>query len=266
MRNKTKITFNSPPENRSNMITDEGQAGLPIKGSTNRWKKAQKAEAAAWKKSCTRELTEEIHRRNIKHMRKYTGLTEDELRQMRILEIGGTVVERAFNNTDITPKLSLDPLFPFQQLVPKNGKCYQRVRGVGEFLPLPDKSIDLCWCANVIDHTLNPGIVLEEIRRVLVESGVLVISCDVFPAWTKPLFPVFDVVDSPHPHHFTRAGFRSLVRREFEIKEEVLDRVLHLSLRRNAQLPLARDLKNKMAGIVRVRYVYLLCTPVKRRT
>ena len=235
---------------------------------TKRWRKAQKTEAAAWKLGQSVKLTDAVRARNIEHMCKYTALSEDELKRMRILEIGGTVVESAFDfdSGNIAPKLSLDPLFPFARITSKHGNCCHRVRGIAEYLPLPDKSINLCWCANVIDHALNPISVLEEIRRVMVDSGMLVISCNVFPLWTKPFFPMFNILDLPHPHHFTRAGFRTLVRREFEIKEEVTTRISHLLLRRNPQLPLARDLKNKMAGIVRVSYVYLVCAPMKGRT
>jgi len=242
------------------MITTD----LPMKSSTKRWKRAQKAEAAAWSKPHTKKLTHEICCRNLECMCKHTGITEDELSHMTILEIGGTVVEESFDNPNIAPKLSIDPLFPFSYSITEFGKCCQRVKGIGEYLPLSDNSIDLCWCANVLDHTFSPITVLQEIRRVLEKTGILIISCELFPAWTKPLFPLFNVFDSPHPYHYTLSGFKILMRREFEIKKEVIDRVLYLSLRRNHQFSLTRDLKNKLAGVVRVRYIYFICIPLKK--
>lgn len=234
--------------------------------SINRWEKAQKAEAASWKiNSQPKQLTDKVRRKNLEHMSKYTSLSESELKNMRILEIGGAVVERTFDSVNIAPKLVLDPLFPFARLLGQQDKSCHRVRGIAEYLPLPDKSIDLCWCANVIDHTFQPQAVLGEIWRVLDKRGILIISCDVFPPWTKPLFPLFNTLDTPHPHHFTLAGFKTLLKQEFETQSEFeVDSSLRLSLRRDSRLSLARDLKNKMAAVIRVRPIFFYCIPIRR--
>lgn len=223
--------------------------------ANNRWRKAQKAEAVAWKiNPCPQELTDSVRRKNLEHMCKYTSLSEQELKQMRILEIGGAVVEKAFDSVSISPKLVLDPLLPFARLVGQQDKSCHRVRGVGECLPLPDKSIDLCWCANTIDHTISPVVVLGEIRRVLDDQGILVISCNLFPTWTKPLFPLFSVLDTPHPHHFTITEFRTLLKRYFQIQRE-------FEVNSVRRLSLVRGLKNNIATVIRVRYVYFHCSP-----
>lgn len=218
----------------------------------SRWRKALKAEAAAWKiNPYPEELTDSIRRRSLEYIRKYTSLSEKELEDLRMLEIGGRAVEKAFDSVNIPPKLVLDPLFPFARVIGQRDKSCHRVRGVGEYLPLPDKSIDLCWCANIIDHTCSPMMVLREIRRVLDDHGILVISCDIFPGWTKPLFPLFNALDTPHPHHFTLASFRTLLRREFEIQKEFETNSV-------SQLSLAQNLKNNIAAVVGVRYVFFV--------
>ncbi len=219
----------------------------------SRWQRAQKAESAAWETSLQPQpLTDEVRRENLEYMSQYTSLSEEELRHKRILEIGGAVVERAFDELDIPPKLVLDPLLPFDRLVGQRDKSCHRVLGMGERLPLPDKSIDLCWCANTIDHTLSPETVLKEIRRVLVNTGILVSSCHLFPAWTKPLLPLFDILDKPHPYHFTITQFRTSLKQNFDIQREFEVGVL------------AQNFKTNIASLLGVRHIYFVCTPVKR--
>ncbi len=223
-----------------------------------RWQKAQRAEVAVWKiHPDILELTDELRRQNLERMCKFTSLSEGELKQMRILEIGGPVVEEAFDDVNISPKLVLDPLFPFPRHLHLQDKSCHRVRGIGERLPLRDKSIDLCWCANTIDHTSSPILVLREIRRVLDDRGILVISCNVFATCIKHAFPLFNALDTPHPHHFTLADFKSLLEGEFEIQKEWQIKTAH-------RLSLARNLKDNMATVIGVRYVYLRCTPAKK--
>jgi len=49
------------------------------------------------------------------------------------------------------------------------------VRGVAEFLPLTDSSVDLVNCASTIDHFMNLDLSLSEIERVIKPGGVLAI-------------------------------------------------------------------------------------------
>lgn len=231
--------------------------------STNRWKrwrKAQKAEAAGKINSRPKWLTPEARRVNLEHLCKRTSLSEEELKHLRILEIGGSAIEAAFNGADVPLKVVLDPLFPFGRIFDQQNRSCHHVRGIGEFLPLSDRSIDLCWITNVIDHTADPVAVLTEIRRILDDPGRLIISCNIFPSWTKPLFPLFSYFDRPHPHHFTLGGLRTLLEREFIIQEERMARILSpSSLRWDVRLSLARNLKRKIAGVIKVKYLYFRC-------
>jgi SAM-dependent methyltransferase len=240
-----------------------------VRENTNRWKRwrqAQKAEAAAGKiDSWSNSLTPEARRATLEQLCNDTSLSAEELKHLRILEIGGPVLEAAFDDADIPLKVVLDPLFPFGQTFVRQSRCCFHVRGVGEFLPLSYRSIDLCYITNVIDHTADPVVVLTEIRRVLDESGVLIISSNVFPSWIKPLFPLFNYFDRPHPHHFTVRGLRTLLEREFIIQDERVARILSPStLRWDTRLSLAHNLKRKIAGIIKLKYIFFRCTVRKR--
>jgi ubiquinone/menaquinone biosynthesis C-methylase UbiE len=61
-----------------------------------------------------------------------------------------------------------------QKLLPANGIDAHRIQNAcGESLPFPDKSFDIVYSANVLEHTADPPRVLAEAVRVLRNGGVL---------------------------------------------------------------------------------------------
>jgi SAM-dependent methyltransferase len=222
-----------------------------------RWRKAQKAEARAWEKQTeTSYLTEHVQNENIERMCRYTSFSAKELENMKILEIGGPVVERAFDNPMLPVKIILDPLLPFKRFIGHNDKCCIRVRAMGEYLPIADNSIDLCWCANTIDHTMLPNVVFSETRRILNHNGTYVVSSHLFPNWMKPFFPILHIIDSPHPHHFTYGYFQLLLKQNFTICNvfEVEWPRVRFTL---------RSLKSNIAKFGGVKELYFICKPIK---
>lgn len=155
---------------------------------------------------------------DLKMVENLASVSAEELKQMRILEIGGLrCVTGALFTIKTKMKIAMDPLVDLWYRYAVVDDTCDYIGGVGEYIPLKRNSVDLCWCANVIDHTSSPPSVLREIRRVLSDNGILVISCNVYGNWTRPLFPIFNRLDGGHPHHFTEASFRRLLTREFDI-------------------------------------------------
>jgi SAM-dependent methyltransferase len=180
-----------------------------------RWQKAQKAEEKYNKRhAIVFQHADDMRRQPIEFMRKCTRLTEDELNRSRIVEIGGGQLALTFSNLNDTSKIILDPLLIFSEAC---NVSYNKVRAVGEYLPFPDGSIDICWCMNVIDHVISPPKMLQEIRRALRNNGMLVISCHAFPGISKPLIPLLNYLDSPHPHHFTEGSLYKLLTQYFKV-------------------------------------------------
>ena len=110
--------------------------------------------------------------------------------------------------------IALDPLIHFYQDFQQNSsnKC-SFINGTAEKMPLTDNSVDFCICLNAIDHMQSPDEALGQIRRVLKTGGKLCISCSVFNRWSRPLFPLFNLLDTPHPHHFTKSSFSNMLRK-----------------------------------------------------
>lgn len=224
--------------------------------SLKRWRKAQKSEEAFYKNGRSKNTSAankdigKLRQQSIKRICEYTELSEDELKNLRILEIGGQTVKLAFGNVSTLPKYILDPLFAWNQ-DEQNTFCH-RIRGIGEYLPLRDNCIDICLCFNTIDHTISPADVLDEINRVLVDRGMLVIMCHTFPVWTTPFIPLFNIVDLPHPHHFTFTTLNKLLTRRFHIENITqAGRIFKLSR--------SSSLKENIAALVSVKYFMFRC-------
>lgn len=109
--------------------------------------------------------------------------------QGRLLDVGcGEMPYRAtiIAQSDVQEYLGLD--------LPA-GKYFDRappdLTWDGKTIPSPDGWFDCAICLEVLEHTHNPRIVLEEIYRVLKPGGVAV--------WSVPfLWPLHDV---PHDHY-----------------------------------------------------------------
>jgi SAM-dependent methyltransferase len=83
--------------------------------------------------------------------------------------------------------------------------------GVAEAIPFKSGVLDIVFCINVLDHCKDPAKVLEEIRRVLKEEGILILDVDV---WIdrKPL-----VIDA-HPSRVVNTTLEKLFLKDhFEI-------------------------------------------------
>ena len=126
-----------------------------------------------------------------------------------IIEVGTGphgVVRYLFEDASI--KIGLDPLLCRFDERPRPNKntCY--VAAVGEFLPVRDVAADLVVCINVLDHVMDAGQILREIRRVLKPNGRLLLEIHTFPKIFTPIM----FLDHPHTYHWSWSGVMQLVR------------------------------------------------------
>ena len=136
----------------------------------------------------------------------------------RVLEIGSGPIG-IVNFLEWAERYAVDPLESFyaQQptLVRLRDPGVTYIAGSGERLPIEDRSCDLVIIDNVIDHTYAPEKILNEISRVLVDSGRLYLSVNVHTGWGAILHDLLAVlrIDKGHPYTFTSDTLRQLLER-----------------------------------------------------
>jgi 2-polyprenyl-3-methyl-5-hydroxy-6-metoxy-1,4-benzoquinol methylase len=76
-------------------------------------------------------------------------------------------------------------------------------------LPFPDKSFDLIYCSEVIEHLINPDFSVKEFDRVLKPSGKMIITtpnsyCLIFKVLSVSGFPPKAIQKKDHIHFFSK--------------------------------------------------------------
>lgn len=108
---------------------------------------------------------------------------------------------------------SIDPLsdgYRACNLFPRSPLGFVPIAAPGEVVPLPTAIADVVACDNCLDHVADPGRVVAEIARLLVDGGF---------AWL--LVDLRDEPDDLHPHPFTPERLtRMLVDHAMEIVRE----------------------------------------------
>lgn len=98
------------------------------------------------------------------------------------------------------------------------------LKGVGERLPFRDRTFDVIFSYNVLDHMANPRRGLDESARVLRPGGILHILVDTYSLGFR-LYRRLVRPDPMHPHTFTaRQVRRWLSALGFRIVRDVSDR------------------------------------------
>lgn len=95
----------------------------------------------------------------------------------KILEVGcgaGNILEQMPQGAELH---GLDiSTYILEKAKRRLGARAQLVKGDAEALPYADASLDRVYCSEVLEHVLNPGKVLGEMRRVVRPDGRVVVS------------------------------------------------------------------------------------------
>jgi ubiquinone/menaquinone biosynthesis C-methylase UbiE len=140
----------------------------------DRWIKAQQAEADHEAHSSG--FTPRDHARS--YFEDYWDCSIETVRDEIVLSVGGGT---GIIHTLEHPKLqvSIDPLYG-RSGVDLDRSSAVNIGGCGEKLPLRDDYFDTVISFNVLDHTQNPGAVLDEIFRVLKDGGRFLFAVNTF--------------------------------------------------------------------------------------
>lgn len=181
----------------------------------DRWEKAQAAELEYKRKwygaACVpREIDDPTP--------EYEALGIDPLRVTgRVVDIGGACGALTIPLRNACERIVVDPLY---EKIGGSLPGIKGVAGVGENLPIQDSSVDFVILRNVIDHMLDPEAILRETRRVLRSNGLVYFMVNTFIPPLKPLFPLLDRIDAPHPVHLTNCGIQIMLSKYFRVIRE----------------------------------------------
>ena len=118
--------------------------------------------------------------------------------------------------------VGVDPLADhYRTLFPVWQSRAKTVAVGGETLPFDDDSFDVVLCDNVVDHALDPRLILEEMARVLKPGGTLYFEVNVHhpvyhaaatahAAWRAVGVPFEITPFADHTVHFTLGAARAL--------------------------------------------------------
>lgn len=99
---------------------------------------------------------------------------------LNILEVGsgaGHVLKQISQKVPNAKLTGVEPLDNWRQIAEERlGSSAKLIKGVGEDLPIEDKSMDFVICTEVLEHVIDPTTVLNELRRVLKDDGLIITS------------------------------------------------------------------------------------------
>lgn len=181
-----------------------------------RWQESQAKESAYW----LEKTTQLGYSRDYDYgeseflAHRFSRFPVRDFRGKAVLEVGGSVFGPIhYIARGAAFKVVVDPLlgglfteFPAQDIY--------HIQGVGEHLPFETGSFDIVICHNVLDHVVDPRMVLSEIRRVLRLDGMLLLCVNTLARIALlAARPIIAYLDSTHPHHFSYARVCKMVSR-----------------------------------------------------
>lgn len=119
------------------------------------------------------------------------------------------------------PKANCVGIDPYKEAILHGKKKYKNLKLVnadGHKIPFSDESFDLVICTEVLEHVVNPRIVIQEIKRVLKPNGTAIIEMDsgnllfrfIWFWWTNIRNGVWK---DAHLHPFTAKKLESIIKK-----------------------------------------------------
>jgi SAM-dependent methyltransferase len=205
---------------------------LTLLTNVPRWQRAIRAEREFWAKH---PHTVQSRAEWNALLREYFHLDLDVFRGQTTLEVGCGLFG-LIHMIDAKLAIGIDPL-PLSEFSVEHDQAPRHIRGVGEYLPFGDRTFDVCICMNVLDHTLDPPTVIDEITRVLKTGGICLLWINTIRTAVQRFKPLFARFDTPHPHHFTDADVDALL----------TNTSLHITSRQTRRLPM-KSMKSAVAS------------------
>jgi len=192
--------------------------------SRTRWQMAQKMVLESWR---GRNLAEEYKAGETRYLPLIQHITSELADDASILEIGCG----ALCLTHSLPqknKTFLDPLIDdFRRMFPGELTEGEYLSCNAEEIQKNDHSFDLIVCLNTIPHSLNPELIMNEMRRLLKKKGTLVLAIETHSGLEARLHYLAErwlpsICRHTCPYFYSLQGIRNTLTRHFSIDEEIL--------------------------------------------
>ncbi len=153
-----------------------------------------------------------------------------------IVEVGcgtGQVLEEILRKIKTRNLMGIEPLDEWRQKThEKVGNKAKIIKGFAEDLPFENNSVDYIVCTEVLEHVIDPNVVLREFSRIIKNNGLIIVSIpnenlinnlkkivDGFKIYNR-LFPKIQKHNDWHIHSLDLKSFKKYIPEE--LKEESL--------------------------------------------
>jgi ubiquinone/menaquinone biosynthesis C-methylase UbiE len=124
-------------------------------------------------------------------------------------------------------KIFLDPLmYSYKNTYSGTLPGGEMITCTAEKISMGNSCSDVVLCVNALDHMINPGEALSEIRRVLKDDGIFVLGLFLHPPpiaiarrFIERCLPFLR--EDAHPYSYTKKSTREMLKEYFSIHDEV---------------------------------------------
>jgi len=192
--------------------------------SRTRWQIAQKLVLESWR---DRNLAEEHKAGEARYLPLIKQVTDSLAEDASILEIGcgALCLTHALPQKN---KTFLDPLIDdFRRMLPGELTDGEFLACTAEDVRKDNCSFDLIVCLNTIPHSLNPELIMNEIKRLLKKNGTLVLTINTHSGLEARLHYFAErwlpsLCRRTCPYFYTAHGIKKTLIRHFAIREDIL--------------------------------------------
>ena len=162
-------------------------------------------------------------------------IKEKNINNPTIIEAGcgtGHVLSKIASEIKTNNLIGIDPLEWWLDKAKKRLQDKAKlIKGFAENLPFDNKSVDITICTEVIEHVIDPTVVLKELKRVTKDNGLIIVSIpneklinklkdiiDFFKIYQKLFSNIPKRNDDEwHLHSFDLESFKKYIPSEMEI-------------------------------------------------
>jgi len=180
---------------------------------TSRWDKAQEYEKNWWAER--KDLVDfNFYKQFAGDMINFISPHFEISADTKILEIGSGAGGIITYLKESEKRYAIDPLEEFYSSVGEfkrqRDKNVKYFTATGEALPFEKNYFDLIIMDNVLDHCINPDLVMNEAARVIKPNGYLFFKQNTYHVWGIFIRLVMEkmLIDKGHPHTFSKAKLK----------------------------------------------------------